>query len=479
MLYPALFRRSTYCVLTTILANEKSSVARHPGTRPTAGPVNSPPTDITHRAIWMLAGPMIVSNISVPLVGAVDTAVVGHLPEPHHIGAVAFGALIFTFLYWGFGFLRMGTTGFIARGYGAGDTRAISNTLLRVLLLAGLLGLVMIALGRPLIAFALFLLDSSEPVEQLARDYSLIRIGSAPATLCVYVFTGLFIGMHNTRRALYLVLTLNLVNVALDLLFVPVLELGVAGVAWATLIAEYTAAITGFIMARAEIRRALSTSRWGEVLEAGALTELMRTNGNIFVRTLCLMLGFAWFTAHSARLGEVVLAANSILLHLQSLMAYSLDGFAHAAEALTGSAYGARKLRAFRRAVWLTTVWAAVFAILTSAAYWMFGAHIIGLFTNIEAVLEMSGRYLMWMVAMPLLSVWSFQLDGIFIGVGHTREMRNAMLVSTAAYIALLMPLIPWLGNHGLFLGLCCFMLLRAFTLLLYYPGISASMKTA
>ena len=255
------------------MPNEKISAARHPGTRPTASPVNSPPTDITHRAIWMLAGPMIVSNISVPLVGAVDTAVVGHLPEPHHIGAVAFGALIFTFLYWGFGFLRMGTTGFIARGYGAGDTRAISNTLLRVLLLAGLLGLVMIALGRPLIAFALFLLDSSEPVEQLARDYSLIRIGSAPATLCVYVFTGLFIGMHNTRRALYLVLTLNLTNVALDLLFVPVLELGVAGVAWATLIAEYTAAITGFIMARAEIRRALSTSRWGEVLEAGALTE--------------------------------------------------------------------------------------------------------------------------------------------------------------------------------------------------------------
>ena len=437
------------------------------------------PADITHRAVWMLAGPMIVSNISVPLVGAVDTAVVGHLPEPRHIGAVALGALIFTFLYWGFGFLRMGTTGFIARAYGAGDTRALSSTLLRVLLLAALLGLAVIALGKPLIAFALYLLESSAPVERLASDYATIRLWSAPATLCVYVFTGWFIGTHNTRRALYLVLTLNLTNVALDLLFVPVLELGVAGVAWATLIAEYTAVITGFVMLRADLKRALSACRVRDVLEAGAMLELMRANGHIFVRTLCLMFAFAWFTAQSARLGEVVLAANTILMHLQSIMAYALDGFAHAVEALAGSAYGARNSRAFKRAVGLTTAWAAATAALVSIAYWLIGAQLVGLFTGIEAVLESSARHLPWMMALPLLSVWSFQLDGIFIGVGHTREMRNAMLLSTAAYLALLAVLIPWLGNHGLFLGLSCFMVIRVATLWRYYPAIPAALKTA
>ena len=438
---------------------------------------NSDPTKITHRTVWMLAGPMILSNISVPLVGSVDTAVVGHLPEPHHIGAVALGALIFTFLYWGFGFLRMGTTGFIARAFGAGDAPALSRTLLRVLLLALLLGLLIIALGKPLIAMALYFLESSPRVEQLASDYSLIRVWSAPATLCVYVFTGLFIGMHNTRRALGLVLTLNLTNVALDLLFVPVLGLGVSGVAWATLIAEYTAAATGFFVLRSEIRRALSLCRWREVLETDAMLELMRTNGNIFVRTMCLMFAFAWFTAQSARLGEVVLAANSILLHLQSIMAYALDGFAHATEALAGSAYGARKPHAFRRAVRVSTVWAGISALLVSIAYWLFGESLLGLFTNIESVLEVSGQYLIWMMVLPLLSVWSFQLDGIFIGAGHAREMRNAMLASTAAYLVLVALLTPPLGNHGLFLSLSVFMLLRAATLWRYYPRLLVSLS--
>ena len=439
-----------------------------------AGPVKHPPAETTHRAMWALAGPMIVSNISVPLVGAVDTAVVGHLPEPHHIGAVALGALIFTFLYWGFGFLRMGTTGFIARAYGVGDIPALSDTLLRVLLLALLFGFAIIALGKPLISVALYFLESSDAVERLAADYSLIRVWSAPATLCVYVFTGLFIGMHNTRRALYLVLTLNLTNVALDLLFVSVFKLGVPGVAWATLIAEYTAAATGLVMLRFEIRRALA-SRRRSVLETGAVLELMRTNGNIFVRTLCLVFAFAWFTAHSARLGEVVLAANSILLHLQNIMAYALDGFAHAAEALAGSAYGARNRHGLRRAVRVSTLWAGASALLMSVIYGLFGEAILGLFTDIGEVLEVSAYYLPWMVVMPLLSVWSFQLDGIFIGTGHAREMRNAMLASTAAYLALLAVLIPWLGNHGLFLGLCFFMVIRALTLLRYYPRLLRS----
>ena len=436
---------------------------------------------ITHRAVWMIAAPMIISNISVPLVGAVDTAVVGHLPEPKHIGAVALGALIFTFLYWGFGFLRMGTTGFIARAHGAGDSAALDATLLRVLLLALVFGVGVVMFGKPLISLVLFLLDGGAAVEELARQYSEIRVFSAPATLCVYVFTGWFIGMHNTRRALLLVLTLNLTNVALDLLFVPVLKLGVGGVAWATLIAEYTAAALGFFMLRRRlisvIKRALSSAKnRRELRDAGAMLSLLKTNANIFIRTMCLMLAFAWFTAQSARLGEITLAANTILLHLQSIMAYALDGFAHAAEALAGSAYGAKNREAFRRAVRLSTAWAAASALLVSVAYYFIGDALIGLFTDIEIVIDASRDYLIWMVALPLLSVWSFQLDGIFIGTGHAREMRNAMLIATATYLALATTLIPQLGNHGLFLALSCFMLLRAITLWRYYPTIVKSM---
>ncbi|MGI9311208.1 MAG: MATE family efflux transporter [bacterium] len=437
------------------------------------------PAGITHRAVWRLAAPMIISNISVPLVGAVDTAVVGRLPGAQHIGAVALGALVFTFLYWGFGFLRMGTTGFVARAYGAGDHRALALILLRVLWLALALGVVTIAASAPLISLAMTLLESSARVERLAAEYCAIRVWSAPATLCVYVFTGLFIGMHNTRRALRLVLTLNFANVALDLLFVPVLGLGVAGVAWATLIAEYLTAALGFFMLRAQLSDAIRTSRWREVLEGGAVLELMRANGNIFVRTLCLMFSFAYFTAMSARLGDVALAANTILMHLQSTMAYALDGFAHAAEALTGGAYGARDRGAFRRAVRLTTVWALGTACVASLAYAVAGAELLALFTTNAPVLAMANQYLIWMMVMPLLSVWSFQFDGIFIGISRTREMRNAMLISTAAYLALLALLIPRLGNHGLFLGLACFMLLRAATLWAYYPRVLKSLRDA
>ena len=204
----------------------------------------------------------------------------------------------------------------------------------------------------------------------------------------------------------------------------------------------------------------------------------MRANGDIFIRTLCLTFGFAYFTAQSARLGEVVLAANAILMHLQSFLAYGLDGFAHAAEALTGSAYGAGRRGAFTRAVKLTSLWALIVAALTSLVYLLFGELIISLFTGIDSVLETAAIYLPWLVVLPVLSIWSFQLDGIFIGTGYSREMRNAMIVATVVYLAAIHLLIAWQGNHGLFLGLSLFMVLRAVTLGFYYPRILSAMDT-
>ena len=425
----------------------------------------------------MLAGPIILSNISVPLVGAVDTAVVGHLPEPQSIGAVALGALIFSFLYWGFSFLRMGTTGFIAQAYGAGDWKALSDTLLRVLILAPLLGLVTIVSGWPLIDFVLSLIDSSAGVEALAADYSHIRIWSAPAVLCVYAFTGIFIGMHNTRAAFVLQLILNITNVLLDLLFVLGFNWGVEGVALASVLAEYLAMLCGFYLLRTQIRNAIGHFNRARLLARDALVKLFAANSNIFIRTLCLLFAFSYFTAKSASQGEVILAANAILLHLQSIMAFGLDGFAHAVEALAGSAYGAGRQRVFRRAVLLTSFWGAVIALLAGLVYFVFGDAIITLFTSIDAVADTASRYLPWMVIAPILSVWSFQLDGIFIGTGHTRAMRNAMIFSLVAYLLLLQLTIPMFGNHGLYFGLAFFMLIRALSLLFYFPGIEAAIR--
>lgn len=431
---------------------------------------------LTHRRVWALAGPIILSNISVPLVGAVDTAVVGHLPEPDSIGAVALGALIFTFLFWGFGFLRMGTTGFVARAYGANDEQALSDTLFRVLMLATVLGLIIIAMGYPLIHFALYLLDSSDNIESLASSYATIRIWSAPATLSIYVLTGVFIGLHNMRYVFVLQLAMNIVNVLLDLLLVLVFDMGVEGVALATLIAEYLAALLGFWLLRKPLAKAYRQLNWVRLLERNAIMALMKANGDIFVRTLCLVFSFGYFTAQSASMGDVILAANAILMHLQSILAYALDGFAHAAEALVGSAYGGGKQAQFKRAVKLTTIWGLVCALIISLVFWLFGGFILQLFTSIDAVLLTAANYLPWTIIAPVISIWSFQLDGIFIGTGHTREMRNAMIFSMLVYLALLVLLVPSLGNYGLFLSLTLFMIFRALTLAFYYPSIVKAM---
>ncbi len=425
-----------------------------------------------HRQVWMLAGPIMLSNISVPLVGAVDTAVVGRLPEPAAIGAVALGALIFSLLYWGFGFLRMGTTGFIARALGAGDQQLLLDTILRVLILATGLGTIVVAVSFPVINLAIYWLEGGELVEQLTREYAFIRVWSAPATLLIYVFTGVFIGMHNTLHAFTLQLLLNLSNVLLDIVFVIGLDLGVEGVAYATLIAEYLAAGFGIFLLRGLIKNALLTCKTTRLFDRQALKQLMRANGDIFVRTLCLTFSFAYFTAESARFGEVVLAANAILIHLQNMLAYALDGFAHAAEALTGSAYGGSNRERFKHAVYLTSLWALIIAVAICLIYWALGDAILLLFTNIEPVLVQARIYLPWIIISPIISIWSFQLDGIFIGTGHTREMRNAMIASMIIYLLLLSLLVPWLGNHGLFFGLCLFMVIRAISLALYYPGI-------
>ncbi len=431
-----------------------------------------------NRDVWRLAGPIILSNVSVPLLGAVDTAVVGHLPGPQYIGAVAIGALIFGFIYWGFGFLRMGTTGFSAQALGAGDSDEVRAVLARAVLAAVFLGLAVIALQQPIRLLAFTLLESSGQVETLAGEYFEIRIWGAPAALINFALVGWFIGIRDARAALIMQLVMNGLNIVLDLWFVVVLEWGVAGVAWASLIAEWVAIVTGLALAR----RNLGTlgGHWiaGHILDTGRITRMLAVNGDIFVRTLCLQTAFALFTAQGAKMGDAILAANAILMNLQHIMAYALDGFAHAVEALAGGFLGGRNRQGFRNAVKVSSLWALGFAVAFSAAYALAGGLIIDVMTDLEDIRALARAYLPWMVLTPLLSVWSFQLDGIFIGATRTADMRNAMLISLAVFTGAVFLLVPPFGSHGLWAALSVLMIARAATLAFYYPALERSVET-
>ena len=425
-----------------------------------------------HLRVWSLAAPIILSNMSVPLVGAVDTAVVGHLPDPVYIGAVALGALIFSFLYWGFGFLRMGTTGFVAQAHGSRDATEVGRVFMRGLLLAILFGSALVVLQLPIGLTSFWLLDGSVRLESLANDYFIIRIWSAPATLANYVVLGCLIGLQNTRAVLVLQLVLNLTNILLDLLFVVEFGWGVEGVAAASVISEYLALAIGLLIIRNNLHRIGGGLGLNGVLDKTRLIALLHVNFNIFIRTMCLVFAFAYFTARSTGLGEVILAANAVLLHLQHILSHGLDGFAHAVEGLAGGAYGARDRRGFRAAVFYTTLWAFVVAALYTLVYALWGGDIVNLLTGIESVRVGAADYMLWVLLSPVISVWSFQLDGIFIGTTRSVEMRNAMLLSVLIYLTAVWIAVPLWGNHGLWLALLVFMVARALALGLLLPGV-------
>ena len=428
--------------------------------------------------VWALSWPIMLSNVSIPLVGIVDTAVVGHLPNPTFIGAVALGAVVFSFIYWGFGFLRMGTTGLVAQAAGAEDWSELRATLARSLLLAGFFGIAMLVLRNPAAEIAFWALEGSAPVEAYARQYFEIRVFGAPAALVNYVFLGFVIGVQDTRAALVLMLALNLTNVVLDVIFVMGFGWGVEGVAAASLISEYFAAALGALIVLRTLAPLGGRLESYRVFDRSRLKTILGVNLNIFLRTLCLLIAFFHFTSKGARLGDVILAANAVLMHFQTFMAYSLDGFAHAVEALAGTAYGARDRRAFSSAVRASSVFAIVVAIVYCVVYAQLGTGIVALITGIDAVRTTAAEYLPWLVAMPVVAVWSFQLDGIFIGTTRTAAMRNAMLVSLAVFLLTVWLLLPVWGNHGLWAAMMVLMAVRALTLAIGYPRIVRDLDT-
>lgn len=418
--------------------------------------------------IWALAWPIILSNITVPLLGLVDTAVVGHLPDSRYLAGVTLGATLFSFLYWGFGFLRMGTTGLVAQAMGRESGTDVRNLLGQSLIIALVIGGLLIVFASPLITLGLWLLDGSEEATHLAQEYAHIRLWSAPAVLANYAILGWFLGQQNSRVTLMILLLTNSVNIALDVWFVVGLGMTSNGVAWASVIADYSALAFGSYLVMRQLMRLEGHFLRNRLLAITAYKALFDVNANLFVRTLGLLFAMAFFTAQGARQGDTVLAANAVLLQFIMLTSYALDGFAHAAESLIGRAFGRRDWQDFAATLRATAHFSLWTAAAAAVLFALGGNGLIALLTGLEEVRTAAAHYLPWMVVMPLIAVWSYLLDGVFIGTTAVREMRNSIFIGLAAYLP------AWwfsqgLGNHGLWLSFTLFMLVRSAVLIHYY----------
>ncbi len=413
------------------------------------------------RDVWRIAAPMILSNVSVPLLGMVDTGVTGHLDSSVYLGAVAIGAMIFSFLYTGVNFLRMGTTGIAAQYFGADDNDGLRVALGQALIVALLIALTLIALQWPIGRLAMNLLGADPETEIYALEYFSIRIWSAPGTLANYALIGWFIGMSNARIPLLIFLTINITNIVLDLLFVVVLGMKVDGVALASVVAEYSGLLVGGTFALSELKQRSGHWPVSRLVNLSAYRAFFAVNANLFVRTIALIFTLAFVTAQGARLGGLVLAANAVLMNFQNLTSFGLDGIAHAAEALVGKAIGQKRRDALVESVHLTLKWSLIFAGSFAIAYLLGGKLVIAILTDLPEVRVTANTYLPWMIASPLISVWCFLYDGVFVGATRAREMRNIMLVSTLVVFLPAWYLLQPLGNHGLWLAFMLFMASR------------------
>ena len=434
------------------------------------------PASLGYLAIWRRAWPIILANAATPLLGLVDTAVIGNFGNLAQLGAIAFGAMIFNFIYWSFGFLRMGTTGFTAQAVGAGDEAEVRATLGRALLVGAVLGLGLVVLQRPLARLALALLEGSTEVEAITAGYFAMRIWGAPATLGLYALMGTLIGLGQSRHLLWLQLLLNGLNMLLDVLFAGVLGWGAEGIALGTALAEWitvvAAGLTVLKLLRQRHHGRDAFWNWRLIGDRLKMVQTVAANTDILIRTLLLLFGFAWFINHSAVYGDAVLGANHILLQLVSFSAFFLDGYAFVAEALVGEALGARQRLRLQLAVWRSTVLSAATALLLALCIILLGNQAVQALTDIVPVRVAAADVMLWAALYVLLSFAAFQLDGIFIGATRTREMRNASLVATLVYLLAWWWLAPLFGNTGLWWAFLVYVCSRALALAAYYPRL-------
>jgi MATE family multidrug resistance protein len=431
-----------------------------------------------HRAIWGIAGPAILANSSAPLVGLVDTWAIGHLPQAVHLAAVGLGSVIFSYLLWAFGFLRMGTTGLIAQAKGREDVPDQVTTIIRSSVLAVLFGLLLIVFQEGLLVLSLRAMAPPDNVAAITAEYFRIRIWAAPFTLLGYAITGVLFGLARVRTILWLQLFLNITNGVLNVTFVVGLGWGVAGVAWGTLIAQLLTAVASvWVLLRiygAPSLLAAARDRGTWVMRG--FRKLVLVNGFIFIRTIFLMTALALIMRVAAGMGTVEMAASHVLNQYMLLMALGLDGFAHASEALAGAAWGRSDRAQFRRWVYLTGHWSLLASLAYALLFWLLGNDLTSLLTDIESVQVAAAALLPLVIAMPVVSVWCFLFDGVYIGATAAGAMMVTMGVAFLIYLALLEPMTEQWGLHGLWGAVLVFMAVRGLAQAIWYPALERRM---
>ena len=420
------------------------------------------PQEINNQ-IYRLALPNIISNFSIPLLGAVDTALMGRLESEHYLGAVGIGGVIFSFIYWGFGFLRMATTGLTAQAFGENDMLECGRLLLRATCIGIMVSLLLFFFQWQLADVSFLLIDTSPEVEHLARAYFHIRIYAAPATLCLHALHGVFLGLQNARYPMLLTIVVNLVNIVLNLVFVRTLDMKVEGVALATVIAQYVGLFLAVLLFFRRYRSLLTGWNFREVLSFSKLKRFLSISGDIFIRTCCLVFSHAFFTAKSAALSDTLLAVNTVLLQFINLMSYAIDGFAFAAESMIGRYKGAQDMSNLKQTTRQIFLWAFLFGGVIMLIFVCFGEQLLYVFTDQVSLIQQAAPYLIWIIVAPVVNVAAYIWDGIFLGATASKALRNSVIVSTFLYFSAVYLLMPF-GNHGLW---------GALTLLLVARGVS------
>ena len=423
-----------------------------------------------NKAILRLAIPFIISNLTVPVLGMVDLALLGHLESEVYIGAIALGGMIFNIIYWGFGFLRMGTSGFTAQAFGRTDEREAMLVLGRSGFVALAGGALILILQYPIALLSFWIMDGSPEVEALAREYFLIRVYAAPATIMLYAFSGWFLGMQNARYPMVVAIAVNLLNVGFNFYFIYGLDMKHDGVALGTVLAQYSGLALATMLFFRKYRAYLVHLQFKAMMQVRAMKEFFLVNSDIVIRTLLLLFAFSFFTNQSAKIGNEVLAVNTILLQYLFIFSYFIDGFANASEALVGKYFGAGNKADLRDVIRRIFLWGIYISVPFSLSYLIAGKNLLYLLTDQPDIIEKASGYLFWIAMVPLVTFAAFIWDGVYIGATATAAMRNAMIVSTLlvflpAYYLLIGPL----GNHGLWLAMMLFMAARGVMLTVFY----------
>ena len=423
--------------------------------------------------ILKLSIPIFFANLAIPMVGIIDTGLMGNLGNLSYLSATSVAANLFSMIFWSFGFLRMGTVGLVSQAYGKEDYSEIFNIILRNLVFVLVISLIIISLQGYIYRLSLNIFELSETTEKFYQDYFQIRIWSAPAELTLYIITGFFIGLQKTKISSLAIGLFSILNIILSNIFVSKFDLNIKGVAYGTLFSALFISISFLIYTFLYLNRISKLKiKFDELIDLKKIKNIFNININIFIRTILLTFSFLWFTYLGSQIGEDYIAANAILINLVFLSAFILDAYAFSTEGMVGYSLGKKDITLFKKIVQNSFILSSITGLIISIIYFLINNFVINLMSNIEEIRNLSSSYAVWLIIMPLISSFCFQFDGIFIGVSQTKELRNAMIFSVFSYLVISIFLTGLMGNTGVWISLCIFMILRALSLYYYMDRI-------